>query len=193
MPASAGDDGGAESRGSHVDLGPKPDLGGEAVAINVKDHPLPLTEHAKQRPNEGTVGQFVLNQIGVADHGAGGTTRVERLDDALHGQRPEVGADEAPDTFLTTLLALMHEVHTFNRLGAPLTRARTRWILGFHRRLVRRCEWLTDIPNDGLFPQSSQTAAMADNLSSSALGARYPSWCTTPPHKASGVTNNAKR
>lgn len=37
--------------------------------------------------------------------------------------------------------------------------ARTRWMLGFQRRLVRRWEWLTLIPNDGRLPQISQTAA----------------------------------
>lgn len=60
---------------------------------------------------------------------------------------------------LTTLPARMHEVHTCRCVGVPFTRARTRWMLGFHRRLVRLCEWETFIPKLGLFPHSSQTAA----------------------------------
>ncbi len=44
--------------------------------------------------------------------------------------------------------------------GEPSTRARTRWMLGFQRRLVRRWEWLTLMPNDGFLPQISHTAAM---------------------------------
>ena len=42
--------------------------------------------------------------------------------------------------------------------------ARTRWMFGFQRRLVRRWEWLTLMPKDGCFPHTSQTAAMAHNL-----------------------------
>jgi hypothetical protein len=58
----------------------------------------------------------------------------------------------------------MHEVHTLRRKVAPLTMVRTRWMFGFHRRFVRRCEWLTAIPKDGFLPQTSQTAAMTRYL-----------------------------
>lgn len=34
----------------------------------------------------------------------------------------------------------MHEVHTFRRFGVPDTIARTRWMFGTQRRLVRTCE-----------------------------------------------------
>ncbi len=61
---------------------------------------------------------------------------------------------------LVTLPARMHEVHTWRRFGAPSTMARTRCTLGFQRRFVRRCEWLTFMPNEGFFPQISHTAAM---------------------------------
>ena len=54
----------------------------------------------------------------------------------------------------------MQLVHTWSRFGVPFTMARTRWMLGFQRRLVRRWEWLIDMPNDGCFPQTSHTAAM---------------------------------
>ena len=37
-------------------------------------------------------------------------------------------------------------------------------MLGFHRRLVRRCEWLTLMPNDGCLPHTSHTAAMTRHL-----------------------------
>ena len=39
-----------------------------------------------------------------------------------------------------TLPALMQEVHTLSRFGVRPTRARTRWMFGFQRRFVRRCE-----------------------------------------------------
>lgn len=54
----------------------------------------------------------------------------------------------------------MQLVQALTRLGLPFTMARTRWMLGFQRRLVRRWEWLMLIPNDGCFPQTSHTAAM---------------------------------
>jgi hypothetical protein len=41
---------------------------------------------------------------------------------------------------LVTLPARMHEVQTLRRRGLPLTMARTRWMLGYQRLLVRRCE-----------------------------------------------------
>src|SRR5579863_6441449 len=53
----------------------------------------------------------------------------------------------------------MHDVQTWRRLGAPPTIARTRWMFGFQRRLVRRCEWETLIPKPGCLPQISHTAA----------------------------------
>src|SRR6478609_9395430 len=55
----------------------------------------------------------------------------------------------------------MQPVHACTRFGAPPTMARTRCTFGFQRRLVRRCEWETDMPQLGCFPQMSQTAAMA--------------------------------
>ncbi len=58
-----------------------------------------------------------------------------------------------------TLPALRHEVHTLRRLGAPPTTARTRWMFGFQRREVRRCECEMELPKDGLLPQTSQLAA----------------------------------
>lgn len=42
-----------------------------------------------------------------------------------------------------------------------MTMARTRWMLGSKRRLVRRCEWDTLWPKPGPFAQMSQTAATA--------------------------------
>jgi hypothetical protein len=57
--------------------------------------------------------------------------------------------------------AFRHDVQTLSLRGVPFTTARTFWILGFHRRGERRCEWDTLMPNPGFFPQMSQTAAMA--------------------------------
>jgi hypothetical protein len=59
-----------------------------------------------------------------------------------------------------TLPALMHDVQAFTRRGVPSTNARTRWMFGFHRRLFRLCENVTDLPNQGPLPQMSQLAAM---------------------------------
>ncbi len=61
---------------------------------------------------------------------------------------------------LTTLPDRMHDVQTWRRRGDPSTSARTFWMLGFQRRLVRRWEWLMLIPNDGFLPHTSHTAAM---------------------------------
>jgi hypothetical protein len=61
---------------------------------------------------------------------------------------------------LTILPDLVQPVHTFIRLAEPLTRARTRWMFGFQRRLVRIWECDTLRPHDGCFPHNSQTDAM---------------------------------
>ena len=61
-----------------------------------------------------------------------------------------------------TLPALMHEVHTLSRFGVPLTMARTRWMFGFQRRRVRRCECEMLLPKPGPLPQTSQLAATVD-------------------------------
>jgi len=63
-----------------------------------------------------------------------------------------------------TLPARRQDVHTSIRRGAPFTTARTRWMLGFQRRLVRRWEWLRLMPNDGCLPQIWHTAATARRL-----------------------------
>ena len=57
--------------------------------------------------------------------------------------------------------ALMQLVQAWIRRGVPFTNARTRWMLGSHRRLIRLCEKVTDLPNHGFFPQMSHTAAIA--------------------------------
>ena len=53
----------------------------------------------------------------------------------------------------------MHAVHTFKRVGVLLTNARTVWMFGLKRRLVRRCEWEIAWPKPGPLPQTSHTAA----------------------------------
>ena len=76
-----------------------------------------------------------------------------------------------------TLPALMHEVHTFIRLGVAPTRVRTRWMFGFQRRFVRTWECDTDMPHEGRLPHTSHTAAMID-LSSGSEGPSRPSDAT---------------
>jgi len=56
----------------------------------------------------------------------------------------------------------MHFVQAFTCFGVPLTMARTRWMFGFQRRFERLWEKETFLPNPGVFPQMSQTAAIAD-------------------------------
>ena len=77
------------------------------------------------------------------------------------------------------LPARMHEVQTWTRLGEPFTRARTFWMFGFQRRLVRRCEWLSRIPKEGCLPQMSQVAAMA-RASSEWFSGRGPRLASSP-------------
>lgn len=64
-----------------------------------------------------------------------------------------------------TLPALMHEVQTFSRAGVDLPMiARTRWMFGFQRRRLRRCERETDMPKPGPLPQTSHTEATGFSL-----------------------------
>ena len=76
--------------------------------------------------------------------------------------RERVG--EEKDQARVTLPALMHEVHTFSRLGVAPTRVRTRWMFGFQRRLVRRWECEMLCPKPGPLPQTSQVAATVHSL-----------------------------
>src|SRR5688572_4367872 len=77
----------------------------------------------------------------------------------------------------------MQPVQTCRRFGVPSTMARTRWMFGFHRRFVRRCEWLTFMPKLGCFPQISQTAAMTRYLGCIGRGA---SAATQDPERVLG-------
>jgi uncharacterized protein len=49
------------------------------------------------------------------------------------------------------------------RLVVPCTTARTRWMFGFQRRLVRTCECDTDMPHDGPLPHTSHLDAMINH------------------------------
>src|SRR4249920_2925352 len=65
-----------------------------------------------------------------------------------------------PQPALTILPLLMQPVQTYIRFGVLPTRAFTRWMFGFQRRLVRRWECDTFIPQLGPLPHTSHTAAM---------------------------------
>jgi hypothetical protein len=67
--------------------------------------------------------------------------------------------DAGADQPRVTLPALRQEVHTLTRLGVPPTSVRTRWMLGFQRRLVRTWECEIECPKPGPLPQTSQVAA----------------------------------
>jgi hypothetical protein len=59
----------------------------------------------------------------------------------------------------------MHEVQTLSRFGVRPTTARTRWMFGFQRRDVRRCECEMLLPKPGPLPQTSQLAATGHSKS----------------------------
>src|SRR5215469_15933423 len=58
----------------------------------------------------------------------------------------------------------MQEVHTFTRLAVPPTVTRRRWMFGFQRRRVRRCENETLLPKPGPLPHTSQTEATVRSI-----------------------------
>ena len=82
--------------------------------------------------------------IGVVERrpGAFGRTTGEPLaTPGLTEHRPRARRRVGEREGLVTLPARRHPVQTLTRLGVPFTSARTRWMFGFQRRLVRRCEW----------------------------------------------------
>ena len=137
-----------------------------------KIDPLALAEHAEDRAVEGVGGEVVLGEVGVADDDAVAGRRVVGLDDALHVGT--LAVDRRSATGLDDLARLDAAVQTLTRLGEPLTRARTRWMFGFQRRLVRRCECDTDMPHEGFLPHTSHTDAMIHRSSLEALSGRRP-------------------
>jgi len=66
------------------------------------------------------------------------------------------------------LPAFRHEAQTFWRLGVLPTRVRTRWMLGFQRRLVRRCECEMLCPKPGPLPHTSQVEATGHSFETDA-------------------------
>lgn len=70
-----------------------------------------------------------------------------------------------------TFPAFKQEVQTFRRRLRPDTKARTRWMFGFQRLLVRRWEWEMLCPNPGPLPQISQLAATVISCCLFGLGA----------------------
>jgi hypothetical protein len=95
---------------------------------------------------------------------------------------------------LVTLPARKQPVHTFTRFVAPFTRARTRWMFGFQRRLVRTWLWETLMPNDGFLPQTSHTDAMVVSVlrELSEVIAVAAVWGRTEPGKVS-ITHPCRR
>ena len=59
---------------------------------------------------------------------------------------------------MVTPAGVSRAVHVYST--RPSTSARTRWMFGFQRRLVRRCECDTDMPHEGFLPQISHTEAI---------------------------------
>jgi hypothetical protein len=65
--------------------------------------------------------------------------------------------------FLIRLL-FRHWVHTRIRFGAPSTRTRTVWRLGYQRRLLRLFAWLTLLPVTGPLAHTAHTRAISSTL-----------------------------
>jgi hypothetical protein len=88
-----------------------------------------------------------------------------------------------------TFPALRQEVHTLTRFLLPpgLLTARTVWMFGSQRRLVRRWECDTDLPKPGPFPQISHTAAICRTPRISTWGSGFP------PRPAAGRPDNLTR
>src|SRR5215510_9157353 len=84
----------------------------------------------------------------------------------------------------------MQEVHTLTRFLFPpgWVTARTVWMFGSHRRLVRRWECDTDLPKPGPFPQISHTAAICRTPRISTWGSGFVS-----PVSATGRPDNLTR
>ena len=81
-----------------------------------------------------------------------------------------------------TLPALMQEVQTFIRLAWPETAARTRWMLGFQRRLVFFFDHGTLWPKPGLLPHTSHTAATGVRSHLPLDISEVPIWATGPAY-----------
>src|SRR6056297_1443311 len=82
----------------------------------------------------------------------------------------------AGSSALTILPDLMHPVQALTRLVAPFTDARTRWMFGFQRRLVRRCECDTDMPHEGPLPHTSHLDAIGFSCSGAGITRRRSRW-----------------
>jgi len=61
-------------------------------------------------------------------------------------------------------LLFRHWVHTRIRFGAPSTRTRTVWRLGYQRRLLRLFAWLTLLPVTGPLAHTAHTRAISSTL-----------------------------
>ena len=70
--------------GAHVDLGAETQMGRPAVAVEIEDHPLALSDHPEDRAFESVGGEVVVGEIGVAHDDAERGDRIVSLDDALH-------------------------------------------------------------------------------------------------------------
>ena len=78
----------------------------------------------------------------------------------MHSPQVVVPAGTRRPGAFVILPAFRQPVQTCTRFVVPPTTARTRWMLGFHRRLVRRWECDTDMPHEGFLPQISHTEAI---------------------------------
>ena len=163
MTIAFGDEGVSESGpgGAHVDLAAEAQVRRTAIGVEIENHTLALAQHAKHRTDQGIGGEVVVGEVTVAHDDAVSRRRVVGLDYSLHGVEGSRSSPAQPA--LTILPDLMQPVQTLTRLGEPLTRARTRWMFGFQRRFVRRCEWDTLMPHDGPLPQTSQTDAISNS------------------------------
>lgn len=149
------------ARRSHVDFATETQLSRSSLAVEVEYDSLALAKHSEYRANEGVGREVVVGEVAIAHHDPITRRRVVGLDHSLHGGESSRSSPAQPA--LTILPDLMQPVQTLTRFGEPFTKARTRWMFGFQRRFVRRCEWETLMPHDGPLPQTSQTDAISNS------------------------------
>jgi len=77
---------GSVARCAHVDFAAETQRGGSACIIEIEYDSLTLTQHAEYGAIEGTIGDLVIGEIGIAHDQTLRGGRVIGLDDSLHGK-----------------------------------------------------------------------------------------------------------
>ena len=127
---------------SHVDLGAEPQPGGATGVVEIEHDPLPgvaacgtASARERRRRCRSRPGRCRTSRHRSPTRGSYAFTTPCMIGDTTATARHRTNADRVAlgrtggvQPALTTLPALMQLVHTFRRLGAPSTWARTRWM-----------------------------------------------------------------